>query len=142
MISAAKFIGIHHSYIAKSSIPPIQKAVIIVERTLLGGLMHSGMSHINRANALQEISKSYSNNNSNTSNTLVNKLIYNTSSDTTPLEGLLLSIQGINRICFILIIILIIQLLIILHIKEGVNISILGDKLNKYVSTYNYIKNK
>jgi hypothetical protein len=121
--------------ITKSSIPPVQKAAIIGGGALIGGLVQSGLSHINRANALEAISKNSANNNSSSStNTIVNKLLDDISSNTSPLEGLLLSIQGISRICFILIIILIIQLFIRLHIKESVNISILGNKLNMYIN--------
>lgn len=88
--------------IAKSSIPPVQKAIIIGGGAFIGGLIHSGISHINRANAIEAISKnssSYSNSNSYT-NTIVNKLLDELSSNSSPIEGLLLSIQGINYIFF------------------------------------------
>jgi hypothetical protein len=121
--------------ITKSSIPPVQKAVIIGGGALMGGLIHSGISHVNRANALETISKNSSNDcSSSYTNTIVNKLIDDLSSNTSPLEGLLLSIQGINYICFTLVVILVIQLFIRLHIKESVNINILGNKLNNYLN--------
>lgn len=127
--------GVVGKSITKSSIPPIQKAAILAGSAFIGSLIHSGVTHINRANALENFSKNYSNKDSNSSNisTHINKLVDDTSS-TSPLEGLLFSIQGINYICFTLVIILIIQLFVRLHIKENVNISILGITLNKYLN--------
>lgn len=114
--------------IAKSSIPPVQKAAIVAGGGLIGGLIHSGVSHINRANALENIAIS-----SNKSvNDTASKLIDNTF--TNPLEGLLFSIQGINSICFTLVVILIIQLFIRFYLKDTVNIAWLNSNFNKYLN--------
>jgi hypothetical protein len=113
--------------IAKSSIPPVQKTAIIIGSGLLGGLIHSGVSHINRASALENMTR-----NSNISDIPVNKLVDDTI--TSPLEGLLFSIQGINAICFTFTLILVIQLFIRFHVKENINNNILGTTLNKYLN--------
>lgn len=116
----ASIVGVYAAIgksITKSSIPPVQKAIIIVGGTLIGGFIHSGISHINRANALKTISNNYSKY-SSTGNTIVNKLLDDMSSKTNPLEGLLSSIQGINYIYFALVIVLIIQLYIRLHKRK------------------------
>ena len=131
--SGAAIVGIAGAVgktIAKSSMPPMQKAAVIVENRLMGGLIHSGVSHINRVNALENITK----NNKDISDvsTSVNNLLDNTI--TSPLQGLLFSIQGINAICLTFTLILVIQLFVRLHIKEGINISILSTNLNKYLN--------
>jgi hypothetical protein len=113
--------------IAKSSIPPVQKTAIIIGSGLLGGLIHSGISHINRASALENMTR-----NNNISDIPTNKLVDDTI--TSPLEGLLFSIQGINAICFTFTLILVIQLFIRFHMKENINNSILGTTLNKYLN--------
>jgi hypothetical protein len=115
--------------IAKSSLPPVQKTAIIIGSGLLGGLIHSGVSHINRASALENMTI---NNNNNISDTPINKLVDDTI--TSPLEGLLFSIQGINAICFTFTLILVIQLFIRFHVKENINNNILGTTLNKYLN--------
>lgn len=120
--------------ITKSSLPPVQKAIIIGGGALIGGLIHSGISHVNRANALEAISKNSTSYSNSLTNTTVNKLLDDFSSNSSSLEGLLLSIQGINYICFTLVVILIIQLFIRLHVKESVSINILGNKLNNYLN--------
>jgi len=54
--SGASIVGVAGAVgktIVKSSIPPVQKAAIIVGSGLMGGLIHSGVSHINRASALE-----------------------------------------------------------------------------------------
>ena len=115
--------------IAKSSLPPVQKTAIIIGSGLLGGLIHSGVSHINRASTLENMTI---NNNNNISDTPINKLVDDTI--TSPLEGLLFSIQGINAICFTFTLILVIQLFIRFHVKENINNNILGTTLNKYLN--------
>jgi hypothetical protein len=115
--------------IAKSSIPPVQKTAIIIGSGLLGGLIHSGVSHINRASTLENMTK---NNNISDIDISINKLVDDTI--TSPLEGLLFSIQGINAICFTFTLILIIQLFMRFHIKENINNNILGATLNKYLN--------
>lgn len=130
--SGASIVGVAGAVgktIVKSSIPPVQKAAIIVGSGLMGGLIHSGVSHINRASALENNTE---NNNISNIDESINKLVDDTI--TSPLEGLLFSIQGINAICFTFTLILVIQLFIRLHVKENVNNNILGNTLNKYLN--------
>jgi hypothetical protein len=105
--------------LAKSSLPPLQKAAIIIGGGAIGGLIHSGFSHINRANAsLDSIVYKKTLNNLNDS---INKFV--DESSTSPLEGLLFSIHGINSICFTLMLILVLQLFIRFYIKEDVKVN-------------------
>jgi hypothetical protein len=127
--SIAGLAGAVGKTIAKSSIPPVQKTAIVVGSGLLGGLIHSGVSHINRASALESVTK---NNNVSGIDVSNNKLIDDTM--ISPIEGLLFSIQGINAICFTFTLILVIQLFIRFHVKENININILGVTLNKYLN--------
>ena len=130
--SGASIVGVAGAVgkaITKSSIPPVQKAAIVIGSGLMGGLIHSGVSHINRASALEN---NIENNNVSNISESINKLVDDTI--TSPLEGLLFSIQGINAICFTFTLILIIQLFIRLHVKENVNNNILGTTLNKYLN--------
>ena len=98
-------------------------------------MIHSGTAHINRANALGNHINENSSNNTNTAtniNSSISKFIDGNS--TSPLEGLLFSIQGISYICFTLVLILTIQLFIRLYLKEDINITILGTNLNYYLN--------
>jgi hypothetical protein len=127
--SIAGIAGAVGKTIAKSSVPPVQKAAIIIGSGLMGGLIHSGVSHINRVSVLENM---IINNNISDIDKSINKLVDDTI--TNPLEGLLFSIQGINAICLTFTLILIIQLFIRFHVKENININILGITLNKYLN--------
>lgn len=116
--------------IAKSSVPPVQKAAIVIGGGLIGGLIHSGISHINRANSWD--GNITANNISKSTVNSINKLVDDTAIN--PLEGLLFSIQGINSICLALILILIIQLYIRFYLKNTVNITWLNPNFNKYLN--------
>ena len=95
----------------------------------MGGLIHSGVSHINRVSVLENM---IINNNISDIDKSINKLVDDII--TNPLEGLLFSIQGINAICLTFTLILIIQLFIRFHVKESINNNILGTTLNKYLN--------
>jgi len=129
--SGASIVGIAGAVgktIAKSSLPAVQKAAIIVGSGLMGGLIHSGVSHINRASTLEHMTRD---NNISDIDVSINKLVDD--AITSPLEGLLFSIQAINAICFTFTLILVIQLFIRFHVKENVNNNILATTLNKYL---------
>ena len=113
--------------IAKSSLPPIQKAAVVLGSGLVGGFIHSGVSHINRANSIDNIETLID----KSSSDIVNKLVDDTF--TSPLKGLLFSIEGINSVCFTLIIVVMIQLFIKLHVKDTNNISWLNPSTSKYL---------
>ena len=75
---------------------------------------------------------SKNNNNISDIGTSINKLVDDTI--TSPLEGILFSIQGINTICFTFTLILVIQLFVRFHVKENININIFSTTLNKYLN--------
>jgi hypothetical protein len=128
--------------IAKSSIPPLQKAIIIASGATIGGMIHTGASYINKNNALEEYSKSVSNITNHISDSSVNKFLGGISSNISPLEGLLLSIQIINYACLSLVFILTIQLLFKFIIKDNIKFDIskiIGTNLN---GKFNYYLNK
>jgi hypothetical protein len=116
--------------IAKSSLPPIQKAAIVTGSGLLGGLIHSGVNLINRASIPDNVI--ITDNVMNNTNIPIYKLVDD--SIINPLEGLLFSIQGINAICFTFTLILVIQLFTKFHIKTNINNNIMGTTVNKYLN--------
>ena len=125
--------------IAKSSLPPVQKAAIVVGGGVMGALIHSGVSQINRANTMQTVEKLPDNVSSKFTDN-VNKLLDSTSGS--PLEELLIYIIGINSICLTISIILIIQLYIKLHVKDTMHIALLSPSLNKYLGKLIFLNKK
>jgi hypothetical protein len=135
--------------IAKSSMPPVQKAGIIVGSGLVTGLGHSVISNINinRNRVINEnISVTDTNtatiNNTNvTANTLnssINKFIDNTT-PSSPLENLLFDIEALNYVCLSLIILLIIQILFKFYLTENITLNlsnILGINVNNKLEYY------
>lgn len=125
--------------IAKSSMPPLQKAGIIVGSSLVAGLAHSVISNINRNNVLQSnISSRAISTASSSSDDHVNKYIDNTT-PSSPLENLLFDIEALNYICLSLVIILIIQILFKFYLKENINLNlsnILGININNKMLYY------
>ena len=121
--------------IAKSGIPPLQKAGIVMAGSIVGGVTHSIISRHNRNEILYQNPNNYTN--SLPKN--INKFLDNDSY--TPLEGMFSDMQVMSITLLGLIGILIIQLIIKLHLKEkillklhrfiGVNIN---DKLEYYIN--------
>ena len=120
--------------IAKSSIPPIQKAGVIVGAGLLGGVSHFAINTIYNFVTKNKFSSTTNHNNINSN---INKLIDDSSSST--LRDLLFSLEAINYICLYLIIILIIQIIYKLYLKDSIKLNIpniLGTNLNKSFEYY------
>lgn len=113
--------------IAKSGLPPLQKAVIIAGGSLIGGYGHSIFSAINRNSANIE-NKSINSN--------ISKFIDDSS--LSPLETRIYDIQGISITCLGLLFILTIQIGFKLYLKENIKLN-LGIKLN---NTLWYYRNK
>jgi len=118
--------------IAKSSLPPVQKAGVVVGAGLLGGLFHSSISQYN-------IRRNYNENITNIMDTAIindsniNKFI-NDNVSSSPLEVILSNLELTNYICIYMLIILIIQILFKFHFKDDIRLklsSILGNKLNR-----------
>jgi len=116
--------------IAKTSLPPLQKAGVVIGSGLLGGLIHSSFSQYNRN---RDIRENVENNISPTiDNPNISKFIEESASSS-PLEILLSNLELINYICVYMLIILAIQIIFKFYIKNSINLnlsSILGNKLN------------
>src|ERR1700744_653854 len=88
--------------IAKSSIPPVQKAGVVVGAGLLGGLIHSTISQYNiRRNYNENITNNMDTAIINDSN--INKFI-NDNMSSSPLEVILSNLELINYICIYMLI--------------------------------------
>ena len=129
--------------IAKSAMPPLQKAGIIVGSSLITGLGHSVISNINRNKVLESnIStkgvNTTSSNSSTSTNDGFNIFIHDTTLSS-PLQNLLFDIQALNYICLSLVIILIIQILFKFYLKDNINLSLsylLGININNKLEYY------
>ena len=124
--------------IAKSAMPPIQKAGIIVGSSLIAGLGHSIISNINRNKVLQDNIPSKSITSSNSTNDVLNKLVDNIT-PSSPLENLLFDIEALNYICVSLVIILIIQILFKFYLKDSISLNLsnlLGTNFNNKLEYY------
>ena len=124
--------------IAKSTMPPLQKAGIIVGSSLIAGLGHSVISNANRNKVLQANISTNSTTSSNCTNDGLNKLIDNTT-PSSPLENLLFDIEALNYICISLVIILVIQILFKFYLKDSISLNLsklLGINLNNKLEYY------
>ena len=120
--------------VAKSSMPPLQKAGLIVSSGVIAGVGHSIITNVNRyKNSNENISSKADY--SDSSN--ISKFIDDGSSS--PLQNLLFDIEALNYICLSLMLILIIQISFKFYFKENVKLnlsSVLGDKFNKTIEYY------
>lgn len=116
--------------IAKSGIPPLQKAGIIMSTGLLSGIGHSLISNVNKSasNGNNLITSSASSSNSQVHNFLNN-------SNLSPLQQFLYDGEMMNYVCLSLIYFLIIQLIFKLYFKDSIKLSFL-----KYLSSNVIIK--
>ncbi len=122
--------------VAKSAMPPLQKAGIIVGGALTAGFGHSIITTVNR-NQVKLENLSNPDNVSNLSSN-INKLL-DDSSTWSPLETLLFDIKGLNTICLGLIIILVIQIIFKFYIKDKVILNFsnkLGVTINNKLEYY------
>jgi hypothetical protein len=128
--------------IAKSSLPPIQKAGIVLGAGVLGGLTHSKLSESNMNRILKEniennnLTKFNSSSNINDSN--VSKFI-DDNITSSPLENLLSNFELTNYVCISMLILLAIQIIFKLHFKDNIKLNltwILGDKFNNNLEFY------
>ena len=104
--------------IMKSSMPPLQKAGVVIGASVMGGVTHSALSNINRAKSMSEVNTTSGTNiDSN-----INKFLDNSADN--PLENLIFNMEIIGYTSISLIIILAIQLIFKLYIKDNITISI------------------
>ncbi len=126
--------------IAKSSMPPVQKAAVIVASGIITGLGHSIISNINRKNTWEASSLNIDGNtvNNDNINSNINRFMDN-NMISSPLENLLFDIEALNYICLSLVIILMIQILFKFFIKENVTLNLfskLGVNINNKLEYY------
>jgi hypothetical protein len=137
MVGVATVVG---KTIAKSSLPPLQKAGVILGTSIVSGLAHSGISSINR----NTIKASEENNTTSASNidtsSYVNNLLDN--SNVSPLQDLLFNLEMMNYVCLSLIYILIIQLIFKLYFKDTINLNFFNLLSNKTKIKLEYFFNK
>lgn len=120
--------------IAKSGMPPLQKAGIVVGGAVLSGYAHSSISSINRNNIKLENNESVTNENIGS-----NIIKFIDDSSYSPLETLLSNLEGISITCLSLISILIIQIIFKLYLKHNVKLNfsnILGISNNSKLEYY------
>lgn len=120
--------------LAKSGMPPLQKAGIVVGGAVLSGYAHTSISSINRNNIKLENNESATNENIGSN---ISKFIDDSSYS--PLETLLSNLEGINITCLSLISILIIQIIFKLYLKHNIKLNfsnILGISNNSKLEYY------
>jgi len=123
--------------VAKSGIPPLQKAGFIVGSGLVAGLGHSAISTLNRRSIYEDntnITASVSNTNIGSH---INKLIND--SNISPLEELLFNGEMMSYVCLGILYLLIIQLVFKLYFKENINLKLsklLGNSTNIKIEFY------
>lgn len=128
--------------IAKSSLPPFQKAGIVSGASLVGGLFHSKITTVNRNKIMDDKVKDsivYSvNTYSSINHSNISKLI-ECGTLPSPLQDLLLNLEITTYVCKGMLIILIIQILFKFHFKDSIKLnmsSVLGDKFNNTLEFY------
>ena len=120
--------------LAKSSIPPLQKAGIIVASGVFGGFAHSAISFINR-NAIR--TENIITSSSNTTSSQISKFIDDSS--VSSLQGFLFSAEMMNYACLSLLYFLIIQLVFKLYFKDTIKLNLsklLGTNTNTKLEYY------
>jgi hypothetical protein len=129
--------------IAKSSVPPVQKAGIILGASIVGGLVHSSLTAVNRNSIMQENIQKSEVVSDNKTNSIVNDpnitKFVDDNTFSIPLQDLLLNIEITNYVCISMVVLLIIQLLFKLHIKNDIKLNlsyILGNKYNNILEFY------
>ena len=133
--------------VAKTSLPPIQKAGIIMAGGLAGAVLHVGGSAINAQTHAAARLKQHSNNpenlsNINTTNDLlknaeIKKFMGSSIDSSSPLEILLWCINTLSKISLILIVIIIIQIIFRYFLIDQSKLKFLD---NLFPSTSNKIK--
>lgn len=132
--------------IGKSSLPPIQKAGIVLGASMIGGLFHSKVTTINRNKIMEEIIKDNSSSSNLSSKpdviNAIEKYINKLMDDkviSSPLEDLLQNLEITNYVCISMLILLTIQIFFKLIIKDSIKLnlsSIFGSNLNNNIEYY------
>jgi len=121
--------------IAKSGMPPLQKAGIIMSSGLLSGIGHSLLSNVNRnaTNGNTIITSAASSSNSH-----AHKFLNINNSDLSPLQEFLHDGEMMNYVCLSLIYFLIIQLIFKLYFKDSIKfyLKFLSNNVNTKIEFY------
>lgn len=118
--------------VAKSPLPPIQKAGLIISAGIAGAVIHTGATAVNaQTHANTYINKSSVSTNQNISSKDHHEFISSVN-DHTPLEILLQCICILNSICIWLIIVLLMQILFKLYISDKPKLIIIDYILPSY----------
>jgi hypothetical protein len=118
--------------VAKSPLPPVQKAGLVVAAGIIGAAVHTGASAINaQTHSEHSINKSSVSTNQNVLPKDVNEFI-SSINDHTPLEILLQSICILNSICIWLIIILSMQIFFKVYVSDKPELKIVDYLLPSY----------
>ena len=120
--------------VAKSSMPPLQKAGLIISSGLITGVGHSIITNINKYRYFNEniSSKTEFSNSSN-----INKFMDNGSNS--PLQNLLFDIEALNYVCLGLMFILVIQIAFKYYFIDNLKLNlstILGIHINNKLEYY------
>jgi len=125
--------------VAKSGMPPLQKAGVIVASGILSGIGHSRISTVNRRSVYEDntnVSTSTSSTNTGV-DSHINKLVDD--SHVSPLQELLSDGEIMSYTCLGVMYILIIQLVFKLYFKEEINLNLsklLGNSTNDKLELY------
>lgn len=122
--------------ITKSSIPPMQKAGVVVGGAIVGGLGHSIISTLNRNKVISETALSTASASTGFNGNL-SKLLDN--SHNSPLQDLLFQLEAMNYVCLGLIYILMLQLVFKFYFKDNINLNwskLLGSNFNDRLQYY------
>lgn len=118
--------------VAKSPLPPVQKAGLVIGAGIIGAVIHTGASAINaQTHAERSINKSLASTNQNILPKDHHEFISSVN-NSTPLEILIQSICILNYVCLWLIIILFIQILFKLYISDKPKLKIIDKILPSY----------
>jgi hypothetical protein len=125
--------------LAKSAKPPLQKAGVIIGGAMLGGITHSVITTYNRSkvHSFNTSNLVITNNTSDISNSNISKFMDD--SLFSPLQALLFNIEALNITCLSLTLILIIQIIFKLHLKNSIKLNLsttLGTNLNNNLEYY------
>ena len=123
--------------IAKSGMPPLQKAGVIFVASAANGLVHSRISALNRISVYQDNANITAYTSKSNIGSQVNKLLDD--SIVSPLQELLFEGEIMNYLCLSIIYILIIQLVYKLYLKDNINLNLyklLGNNLNSKLEYY------
>lgn len=136
MVGVATAVG---KAMAKSGMPPLQKAGVIVGSSVLSGLAHSRFSILNR-NMINETDLNTST--SIDSNSNISKFLSLSETISSPLQDLLVNFEMTNYVCLSLIYIIIIQLLFKMYFKDEINLKNFNLLNANWITNTNYLINK